>query len=63
MRSLTRITLFTTALLLAAAFMPGCEDSLLVAPADSDFLVVANPASLTKRSMLTPRTCSRAMTS
>jgi hypothetical protein len=47
MRSLTRITLFVTALVLAAAFMPGCEDSLLIAPADSDFLMVASPETLT----------------
>jgi hypothetical protein len=32
---------------LAAAFMPGCEDSVLMAPADSDFIIVANPPTVT----------------
>jgi hypothetical protein len=34
-------------LILAAAFMPGCEDSVLIAPTDSDFIIIANPASVT----------------
>jgi hypothetical protein len=47
MRSLVRFTLFSMTLVLAAAYMPGCVDSVLIAPADSDFLVVANPATVT----------------
>jgi hypothetical protein len=47
MRSLARFTLFSLTLALMAAFMPGCEDSPLIAPVDSDFLLVANPATVT----------------
>lgn len=47
MRSRTRITLTVALALLAGLMVPSCEDSQLLAPADGQIIVTANPARAT----------------